>query len=250
MNNDTQNDCYVYYYIRDKDSATAKAGTPYYVGKGRKSRISGAHLINIPSDPSLRVKIAEHLTDQQALKIESLHIKLWGRKDLGTGLLHNKTNGDAGSKGLSDESRYKIGSGNRGKKRSASHCKKISESNKGKIITVEQRLKIQKAMLVIANTPEKKQAQAERNRNRVWTRESKEKVSARHKGKEVSQTTRNKLSAGHKGVKKGPTSTTTKTKLAATQLGNKIYNNGIVNKRFKTNPGIPWQLGMLPRDSI
>jgi hypothetical protein len=34
---------YVYAYIRSKDSTTAKAGTPYYIGKGQSERAYGRH---------------------------------------------------------------------------------------------------------------------------------------------------------------------------------------------------------------
>lgn len=101
---------YVYYYLRSKDGDSGKKGTPYYVGKGKGKRIVTKHKrISVPKDPTYRVKIAECLTEEQAHKIERVHIKLWGRIDLGTGILHNLTDGGEGSAGhtWSEEKRKK-----------------------------------------------------------------------------------------------------------------------------------------------
>lgn len=92
------NDYYVYYYLRSTDTTTATAGTPYYVGRGRLSRIHSKHRVRLPS-VNLRVKILENLTFEQANQIEILHIKLWGRKDINTGILHNMTDGGDGTNG-------------------------------------------------------------------------------------------------------------------------------------------------------
>ena len=93
---------YVYYYLRNKDSKNGKAGTPYYVGKGKDKRITTKHSkgISIPIDKNMIVKIKENLTENAAHLIEITHIKLWGRIDIGTGILHNKTDGGDGSSGL------------------------------------------------------------------------------------------------------------------------------------------------------
>lgn len=109
---------YVYAYLRSKDSPTAKAGTPYYIGKGHKHRAYVKHTsVSVPADRSKIIFLETHLTEVGALALERRYILWWGRKDLGTGILLNKTNGGEGTSNPSPEHREKIARANRGKSR-------------------------------------------------------------------------------------------------------------------------------------
>lgn len=102
---------YVYAYIRLKDSATAKAGTPYYIGKGKKQRAFLKHH-NIPTPPFGQIIIVEsNLSELGALAIERRLIRWYGRVDTNTGILRNKTDGGEGFSGFkrSKEQKDSIG---------------------------------------------------------------------------------------------------------------------------------------------
>lgn len=90
---------YVYAYLRDKDSPVAKAGTPYYIGKGTGKR-AWQHCkndsIHPPTDSSKIIILENHLTEIGAFALERRMIRWYGRKDLGTGILRNGSDGGQG----------------------------------------------------------------------------------------------------------------------------------------------------------
>jgi hypothetical protein len=74
-------------------------------------------------------------------------IAVFGRKDLGTGILHNRTDGGDGVSGFthSPETRAKLSAANKGKTLSPETREKLSAARKGETFSPETRAKMSAA---------------------------------------------------------------------------------------------------------
>jgi hypothetical protein len=82
----------------------------------------------MPVDKAYICFIQEHLTEEEALILEQYCIALYGRVDLGTGILRNLTDGGEGMSGfrVPVETRRRISAMRKGKKFNDEHKRKIS----------------------------------------------------------------------------------------------------------------------------
>jgi hypothetical protein len=80
---------YTYAYLRTD-------GSPYYIGMGHGKRAwDKRHSVSLPPKERIQL-IRENLTRQEAINLEKELISKYGRKDLDTGILHNRTSGGDG----------------------------------------------------------------------------------------------------------------------------------------------------------
>lgn len=213
---------YVYAYLRKKDL------TPYYIGKGQGKRAYGKeHSVVVPRDLSRIVFLETNLTELGAFALERRYIKWYGRKDLGTGILRNKTNGGEGATGiipwnynkkvgsyLTDSGRKKISRANKGipknhgekisatttgKPKSAEHKAKLSASLKGSIPWNKGKTGVQESTRKGTTVSDETRAKmSAAHKGKANTDEQKAKISAKLKGRVMSEETRKKMSESRK----------------------------------------------------
>jgi hypothetical protein len=129
---------YVYAYLRSTDSESGAAGTPYYIGKGiGKRAFKRHHRIPVPKDKSKIVFLECDLSNVGACALERRYIRWYGRKDINTGILLNRTDGGEGTGGYrhNEKTKDKLSNIFKDKKRpnfSEEHKRKISQSLLGK----------------------------------------------------------------------------------------------------------------------
>lgn len=98
----------VYAYLRDSDFS------PYYIGvsTGHRRAICQSghrkHGVSVPKDKTYVVVLRGRLTKFQAAAWEQFFIRHYGRIDLGTGILRNRSDGGEGMQNPSPETRSKI----------------------------------------------------------------------------------------------------------------------------------------------
>lgn len=161
---------YVYLYLRED-------GTPYYVGKGKNTRAWEKHNVNVPKDNHRIQFIATKLFEEEAFILEIRLIQIYGRKDNGTGVLRNITDGGEGTAGCTPW--------NKGKNMPAYVCEKMRLKATGRTQSVET---INKR--VLKNTGKKRTVEQRLRlggfKGKAHSDETKEIMAAKKRGKKPS----------------------------------------------------------------
>jgi hypothetical protein len=232
---------YTYAYLRED-------GTPYYIGKGKCKRLytKSRNDIKPPKDKCRIIFLKQNLTEQEAFKHEIYMIAVFGRKDLGTGILHNRTDGGDGASGaiISEETRRKISDALKGRLISDETKRKISEANKnpseetrknkseaqkGKIPWIKGKKHSQETIKKLKEIATGKYS-GDNNpmwgKKRILSQETIEKIKKSNTGKTHTEETKNKLSKLKKGI--------------SVNKGMKWWNNGEIEKRSIECPEDNW----------
>lgn len=115
-----------YAYLREDN-------TPYYIGKGLSNRPYSKNRTFQPPAADRILILKKDLSEEEAIRHEIYMISVFGRKDIGTGILRNLTNGGEGISGYrhTATSKRKIGASNAAKVRTEEVKNKISNAVKG-----------------------------------------------------------------------------------------------------------------------
>ena len=115
-------------------------GSPYYIGKGQTDRLYSKKGHSVPLPPRERIiYLKKDLTEQEAFKHEVYMISVYGRKDIGTGILRNRTDGGQGHSGLKQTEEHILKKTRRGWNHTEETKEKCRQTNLGRKHTQEFR---------------------------------------------------------------------------------------------------------------
>jgi hypothetical protein len=172
------NKYYTYAYLRED-------GSPYYIGKGEGFRAyKKQHNCAVPKDKNRIIFLKQNLTEEEAFRHEKYMIAVLGRKDLGTGILRNLTDGGEGVSGAVRT------------KEMREHLSRIKTGTK---MPEEFREVCRERMKNFRHTDEAKSKISKANKGRKWSKESLENISKVRKGisPKINQTRWRCLITGH-----------------------------------------------------
>jgi len=167
---------YTYAYLREDR-------TPYYIGKGNGYRINSKQRnTKPPKDKSRIIKLKENLTEEEAFKHEIYMIAVFGRIDLGTGILYNRTDGGDGSPGFNhtEETKKILSEKSKGRKATEETKKLMSERSKGRVSCMKGKFHSEKSKRKMSEIRKGK-------KHKPLTEETKKKISLSKKGKYAGQ---------------------------------------------------------------
>ena len=164
--------CFVYCYLRVD-------GSPYYIGIAKKaSRPKDRHIWLPPSCPGRIRVLRMGLSWAEAQEWERFYIARYGRKDIGTGILRNLTDGGEGSAGrVRSEAERKVISEKAKARQNDPEWRRKNPSRKGFVLSAETRQKLSDHMKRRLSTPEGRLAHAEMLKNALGSESVRAKMS-------------------------------------------------------------------------
>ena len=182
-------------YGNDKPDIRTDKNVPFYIGIGETeerahSKKNRTKIWKNIANKGYETEILfDDLTWEQACEKEKEFIKLYGRKDLGTGSLVNMTDGGDGiiNQIVSKETRQKMSNSIKGKikgiKKTEEQKQKISDKLKGRKLPEETKQKMSNSGKGRIFSEEHKKKIGEANKLRKYSEETKQKMSMSAKNK-------------------------------------------------------------------